>query len=47
MTQKKTICIVPQKYICYGSVSLISCNPFRIKRSDKCNIIKFYNNSQE
>jgi len=34
--------LVPQKYIFYGPISLIGCNPFDIKRSDKCNIMKLY-----
>jgi len=34
--------LVPQQFIFYGPISLIGCNPFDIKRSDKCNIQKLY-----
>lgn len=36
--------VVPTKYIFYGPISLIGSNPFDIKRYDKCEIIKLYNN---
>lgn len=40
--KKDDIQLVPQKYIFYGPIPLIGCNPFEIKRSDKCSIIKLY-----